>query len=402
MNIAILTNLYPPFSRGGAEYLTHQLAETLQKMGHQVSVITTAPGRAKGFNKFDLTEEDGVKVYRFTPFNFYYYLKGYNKPWLLRLMWQIINLWSPRVRTILLNFFKAHKPDLVISSNLMGFGFGAVRAIKKLKLQHVHILHDVQLLQPSGLFAWNKNKDSLLEKIYQFFTKRLFNKTDVVVSPSIWLMREHETRRFFVKSFRQILPNPIPLRQAIKDKKEMNEYLKELLYVGQAAKHKGVSWLIKTLQRSGLNGWRLRLILWADKADKENINHLIKNDNRFEILTDLSQAEVDNYIAGSYLLIMPSLCCENYPTVIVKALSLGRPVLASRSGGVPEIIKHGFNGWLFNPQDDQDFLNILEKLLGQSDLVSVAADNAVENQNGLSFNDYAASLVKLGQGNNLA
>ncbi|MFZ5391038.1 MAG: glycosyltransferase, partial [Patescibacteria group bacterium] len=335
-------------------------------------------------------------------FNFYYYLRAQGKLWLWRLGWQIVNLWSPRVKTILINYFKADKPDLVISSNLMGLGFGAVKAIRAMGLKHIHILHDVQLLQPSGLFAWNKRRDSILEKIYQWFTKRIFNEVGVVVSPSVWLIREHERRGFFIKSVKQVLPNPVPLKLVSPIIEQTMEGVKEILYVGQAAEHKGVSWLIKTLQQSNLTGWRLRLVLWADKSTKQSIDKLIKNDKRFEVAVDLSQKEIDSYIAKSYLVIMPSLCCENYPTVIIKALSLGRPVLAAQSGGVPEIIKSNINGWLFRPGDGEGFLAILNNLLQQPDLVNQAAKGAVENSAGLSLEEYAANLLSLVKASNLA
>jgi glycosyltransferase involved in cell wall biosynthesis len=43
---------------------------------------------------------------------------------------------------------------------------------------------------------------------------------------------------------------------------------------------------------------------------------------------------------------MPSLWPENSPTVIAESLALGRPVMASNIGGIPEMIIDKKNGWL--------------------------------------------------------
>ena len=51
---------------------------------------------------------------------------------------------------------------------------------------------------------------------------------------------------------------------------------------------------------------------------------------------------------------------EGFPTVVGEAMACGIPVLASRVGGVPELVAHGETGWLFEPRDDA----ALTKLLG--------------------------------------
>ena len=61
------------------------------------------------------------------------------------------------------------------------------------------------------------------------------------------------------------------------------------------------------------------------------------------------------------VLVTPSLI-ENYPLVIREALSVGIPVVASKVGGVPEIIEEGINGLLFNPNNKIELINIIKKL----------------------------------------
>jgi len=62
------------------------------------------------------------------------------------------------------------------------------------------------------------------------------------------------------------------------------------------------------------------------------------------------RAELPQILAGATALIMCS-DFENYPLVARESLSLGVPVIASRAGGLPEIVHHGENGLLFPAGD---------------------------------------------------
>jgi len=51
------------------------------------------------------------------------------------------------------------------------------------------------------------------------------------------------------------------------------------------------------------------------------------------------------------VLLVPSLCYEGFPMAIVEALSFGLPVIASRIGGLPAMVRDGHTGLLFEPGD---------------------------------------------------
>jgi glycosyltransferase involved in cell wall biosynthesis len=50
-------------------------------------------------------------------------------------------------------------------------------------------------------------------------------------------------------------------------------------------------------------------------------------------------------------MIVPSLCYEGFPRVIVEAFACGTPVIASEIGGMAETVRHGKTGLLFHPGD---------------------------------------------------
>ena len=62
------------------------------------------------------------------------------------------------------------------------------------------------------------------------------------------------------------------------------------------------------------------------------------------------------------LLVMPSIWYENAPLVISEAFAMGVPVIASRLGGMAEMVRDGIDGRLFAPGDSAELARILEEL----------------------------------------
>jgi glycosyltransferase involved in cell wall biosynthesis len=56
-----------------------------------------------------------------------------------------------------------------------------------------------------------------------------------------------------------------------------------------------------------------------------------------------------DYLGLFDILVFPSLFSEGCPRVMVEAMALGRAVIGSRAGAIPEVIRHGENGWLVSP-----------------------------------------------------
>lgn len=75
------------------------------------------------------------------------------------------------------------------------------------------------------------------------------------------------------------------------------------------------------------------------------------------------QTEVDSYLAGMDALVMPSQI-EGFGLVAVEALRNGTPVIASRRGGLPELIEDGVSGFLFDPAHPDQLTRLLQNLDG--------------------------------------
>lgn len=65
-------------------------------------------------------------------------------------------------------------------------------------------------------------------------------------------------------------------------------------------------------------------------------------------------SEVLGTMASSSYLVLPSICYESFPRTLVEAYACALPVVASRLGALPELVKEGETGLLFNPNDPDD------------------------------------------------
>ena len=144
-----------------------------------------------------------------------------------------------------------------------------------------------------------------------------------------------------------------PIKDSLNIHKQ-SSYNLELVFLGQVNKSKGVLDLITNFKK--LKHKYIRLHIVGVGADLAKAKKLAGKDKRIIWHGWLPSAQLLPLLAKMDVLIVPSLCYENSPTVIYESLSLGVPVLASDIGGVAELIQEGHNGWIF-PAGDFDIMN---------------------------------------------
>lgn len=342
MKICLVNNLYKPFNRGGAERIVELTADNLELEDIDVRILSTRP--------YFCNETLNDSVYYIT--SLYYSL---NKiPKFLRFLWHIIDMFDFYHAYKMYKYLKIEKPDLVITHNLKGISFLLPRFIKFLKIKHIHVLHDIQLIHPSGLMYFGEEDkiEGTFGRIYSFFCSKLFSYPDLVISPSKWLLGFHKQKGFFSKTKTDVLPNPISSTSKFQKEKHNNVF--EFLYVGLLESHKGVDLLIRAFRGLGDNTDKaFKLNIVGDGVMFEDLKNKFRNSSDIHFQGKLESQEVTKAMAQADCLVVPSLCYENSPTVIYEAVALSLPVIASNHGGITELI-HRFGGMLFQPGDYKD------------------------------------------------
>lgn len=360
MKIGIISNLYPPHERGGAELIARRVADELYLRGHKVSVLTSQPYSGFASLFLSLQEKHIEHIYRVHPLNLFGIENVGKKPFVWRLLWHVIDAMSPGMRSTIFRWIREEQPDVIFTHNLKGIGLSIGRIVQSFGVRHVHTLHDVQLTIPSGLLMWKQEQSflnrSFLRKWYEHLSKWAIGKPDVVISPSKFLSDLHVSRGFFSKSKVCVLPNPSPPFLA-PNRAALRSGPIRLLFAGQLESHKGILFLLHALNTLKIP---FELHIAGDGSLRSEIEERCSRDPRFTFHGFEALDPLLKLIAGMDAVIVPSLCYENSPTIIYESFSVGTPVIASRIGGIPELIVEGENGCLFEPGNEESFLQALE------------------------------------------
>jgi teichuronic acid biosynthesis glycosyltransferase TuaC len=115
---------------------------------------------------------------------------------------------------------------------------------------------------------------------------------------------------------------------------------KLIVYVGRLVEAKGLNELVTAFDNIAAQDASARLVLLGDGQMKDALAARVaasKNGARIHMPGAVAHEEVARWIAASNLLTLPSWS-EGYPNVLVEALACGRPVVATKVGGIPEIV----------------------------------------------------------------
>jgi len=348
MRICLISNLYPPYARGGAERVVETEARALKALGHDVCVITAEPVREDGSVEPRMTDEGGVRVWRFHPLNLFFYGEIGNHSAPARLLWHAWDARNPHAAKCVAAILRRERPDVAHTHNLKGIGFSVPRVIRALGIRHVHTLHDVQLAVPSGLLLKGKERgfgvDDPVSKMFAGAARRAFGSPDIVVSPSKFLLDFYRLRGFFPSSQAVFLPNPAPHAAPAPHAPSVET---RFLFLGQVEKHKGILLLIEAFRRLAKDRPKIRLDVVGAGAASEEAVRAAGKDLRIAFFGKKSPAKFAEMFAKADYAVVPSLCYENAPTVIVESFAFGVPVIAADIGGAAELVRHGENGLVF-------------------------------------------------------
>jgi glycosyltransferase involved in cell wall biosynthesis len=88
--------------------------------------------------------------------------------------------------------------------------------------------------------------------------------------------------------------------------------------------------------------------------------------------------EIDAYYAASDIFVLPSMFQETFGLVLLEAFSAGLPVIAFRSGGIPELVDDRNNGIIVPQGDEEALYRSMRELMLDRDLrdrLAAAAEN---------------------------
>src|SRR3989344_993588 len=127
---------------------------------------------------------------------------------------------------------------------------------------------------------------------------------------------------------------------------------KDAFVVGAIAEltgNKGLEYLVDAVSRISSKNFYVMII--GDGEDRKKLEKKIKNSNledRVHLAGFIPEAK--NYLAGFDIFALPSLK-EGLPYAVMEAMHAGLPLVATKVGGVPDLVEHGKNGLLGEPKN---------------------------------------------------
>jgi glycosyltransferase involved in cell wall biosynthesis len=241
----------------------------------------------------------------------------------------------------------------------------------KLAKAHVRIvtLHGVYSRQIRLLYG------GMLGSMAELFEKWILRGVDAVTAVSLEAVKYY--RSLGLKAIH--IPNAIDLSEMPNEAERVSE--PQITYLGRLSKEKGIDILV----RAALMG--LRGVVIAGDGPMRPLVEKVAQKGLLKFLGPLPRAKALRILAGSDAAILPSRE-EGVSTVLLEAMALKVPIVATRVGGTIEVLKDGEDALLVSPNPSK-IRDAVAKLLADKSLVKKLAENAYQRL----INNYEWKIV---------
>jgi len=362
LKILMLNHEFPPVG-GGASPVTYEMCKQLARLGHHVDVVTMHYGNTPRFESVD-----GFNVYR-----------------------------TPAIR---------RKPDICHTHELATYLPGALFKTLRLARKHKYDIIHCHFIVPDAPLAWlvsrltkipfvvtchgsdvpgyNPDRFGLVHKVIMPAWRFLVKHSDMLISPSMSLKKLIESKCPSVEV--QVVPNGIysSAYESLRKKKKIllcSRLLprKGFQYVIEALKDKDIGWEVDVIGEGPFRGelekraenskTAIKFWGWLDQGDEKSV----------ELYKDAA------------IFVFPSEA-ENFPTVLLEAMSAGMAVVTSTAGGCPEVV--GDAGLLVAPRDVEGIREAILKLIQDEDYRKLKAEESLRQVEKFNWSIVAERYLK--------
>ena len=365
-----LVNTYH-YRRGGDSTYTFDLAQLLEAKGHEVVHFAMSHPRNLG-SRYEVDFVDCID---------YGSIFASGGP-MAKSRAFFRSLYSFEARAKFASFLDKTGPDIVHLQNFRRhLTFSVVPEAKKRGIPAVFTAHDYDPICPNSvLFAQGRVCEACRNKGYHralavrckeqsllgtlsvvlegTFVKlrRYYDLIDLIITPS-------EFARSKLIEYGFDAPRVKAVHNFIDASAYQPGYGGEgIVYVGRLAPEKGLDTLIEAARRLD----HIRVTIAGDGPERQHLENLcLKLGCRnVDFLGYVVREQLLRKVRQAMCVVMPSIWFENFPYSILESFALGKPVVASRIGGMPEIVKDDKTGLLFPPGDALALSTRIEYLQG--------------------------------------
>jgi glycosyltransferase involved in cell wall biosynthesis len=329
MNILMISIDYPPVP-GGISAHVYELSKAFARAGNRVAVVTRRRG-----NEVERSQVDGCEVHR------------------VALQYMAL-FYGLQLRSFVRKLLPKFQPDII---HIHGMGPLEWYNIKHIPLVYTnHTSGYLKRIQKGG---WRR----------MTMLKRHFSKVDLFLAPSPELLHVpfpiRAPQRFIANGVdaAKFVRNPNK-RQAIRHKLGIGGDDIVAIVTRRLVDKNGVIYLARATQF--LENQAIRFIIIGDGPERGAIEAEFTRHcgNRAIFLGNKSHMEIVDYYSAADFSILPSLM-EATSISGLEAMAAGLPLVGTKVGGIPELIKEGVNGHLCHPADPADLAKQINALMSE-------------------------------------
>src|SRR3989344_2841211 len=361
MKIAFVIEYFRPMGAGGSGWSTYYLAKDLAANNQEVVVLTPNYGAKK--TEFD----DGIRILRFP---FYLKLKNFNQLpgnfaltnpfWIL---WTAINLFillkkeNPDVihvqgkysvpPAVIANIFFKKPLVATVRDYLVICNYGIclmdsdkVCNLKDYFFRDFKSYLNIYLAKKDFLSIIINFMFAIWGRLSKNYLKFFINKTDYLISLS------KKQRTILVKNGITPKIEPIYTNYVFNKATFLKKVNTDIMYVGRLTYGKGIGLFLGAIPiiKKKVKGVTFTIV--GDGIFRKEVEKIAHDDDTVNYIPYIEHQKLQKYFQKSRLTVVPSIWPDPLPRIAMESIASGTPVIATDSGGLPEIVKNGVYGYL--------------------------------------------------------
>ena len=353
MKVALVCPASLPATQfGGIVFLAVDLAREISEMGHDVTIYTTDLDFDNSSNKFN---KELPRIENFGKFRI-------NRTH----VWFSLNLFF--VNSSMSKQIENDKPDIIHTIGLRSYqSIVAWKTSKKLNIPL--IVSDQGGLTTHPFLRESNPFLRILYKIQNYFIKQIINHATAISAANEY---EKDIFESINKNSRiKIIRNGVNLKTLVSEqdfRKIYNIDSKFILFVGRFSKSKGIENLVHALSilKNDQSFSDICLVIMGvDFGYQQKMEELIKKfdlSRNIVVIKNPPREDVISAYSESEFLILPSQW-ELSPLVPLESFAFKKPVISTKSHGIPFTVQDNENGILVEPNNSEQLADAIKKLL---------------------------------------
>ncbi|MDO8621957.1 MAG: glycosyltransferase family 4 protein, partial [bacterium] len=210
--------------------------------------------------------------------------------------------------------------------------------------------------------AWGRRATAWVEYVFHHTILNVYRRNiDCIIAPSRFVA--DAVRGWGWRGKIEVIPNFLPspprsLRTPSNSPSGRGGETPPVLFVGRLSEEKGIADFVEAARRLPEIPFEV-----VGNGNSSSPPLTLRGGN-IRWLGVLQPDEAQRRIASAAVVVVPSVVPEIAPYVILEAMAAGVPVVASRIGGIPELVHEGETGFLVPPRDPAALAKTIEMVYG--------------------------------------